>query len=264
MAFIRRAQTESGAILACPCYPTLSLRMASRRLLLRCGARSRRSGSAGSAVPRLGGGSPQGSRDRHAPRHRDPAEWSETRIRPTILPCRFSGEGLAPATMAGAAFQMDGPGLWLWALREHMARRTSGSAGRRGGIEPPPAGGEGPARRDSGRDVLPQLPSRPSTWRLSGSGRPSTPGRSTATGSPRAPGSLPRGAPGGPPSGPRTRWRSRCGGGYPRRARRTRSSRWRTSLAPTRTRRSMPASCGARRCSARSTRLSPAWQANPR
>jgi GH15 family glucan-1,4-alpha-glucosidase len=35
------------------------------------------------------------------------------------LPCRFSGEGIAPTGDGWGAFQMDGAGLWLWALWAH-------------------------------------------------------------------------------------------------------------------------------------------------
>ena len=43
-----------------------------------------------------------------------------------VLPCRFSGEGLAPTDDGWGSFQMDGPALWLWALREHLASARGG------------------------------------------------------------------------------------------------------------------------------------------
>jgi GH15 family glucan-1,4-alpha-glucosidase len=36
------------------------------------------------------------------------------------LPCRFTSEGLSPTGDGWGTFQMDGPGLWLWALRIHV------------------------------------------------------------------------------------------------------------------------------------------------
>jgi GH15 family glucan-1,4-alpha-glucosidase len=41
------------------------------------------------------------------------------------LPCRFEAGGRAPRGDGWGAFQLDGPGLWLWALAEH--ERASGT-----------------------------------------------------------------------------------------------------------------------------------------
>ena len=41
------------------------------------------------------------------------------------LPCRFDAAGRAPTGDGWGAFQLDGPGLWLWALAEH--ERASGT-----------------------------------------------------------------------------------------------------------------------------------------
>jgi GH15 family glucan-1,4-alpha-glucosidase len=41
------------------------------------------------------------------------------------LPCRFAASGHAPTDDGWGAFQVDGPGLWLWALQRH-ARNGAG------------------------------------------------------------------------------------------------------------------------------------------
>jgi GH15 family glucan-1,4-alpha-glucosidase len=122
VAIIRQAQTESGAILACPGYPTY------RYAWLRDGS------FCAVALDRVG---------EHAAAARFHA-WVAARVldheaamRRAIeavtgggvpgaddhLPCRFSGEGLAPRDDGWGAFQMDGPGLWLWSLAAHARQR---------------------------------------------------------------------------------------------------------------------------------------------
>jgi GH15 family glucan-1,4-alpha-glucosidase len=44
-----------------------------------------------------------------------------------LLPCRFEADGRAPSGDGWGAFQMDGPGLWLWALEVHT-RSVGGDA----------------------------------------------------------------------------------------------------------------------------------------
>lgn len=117
---ILAAQAENGAILACPDYPTY------RYSWLRDGAFS------ASALDRVG--QSEASHRFH--------EWVSARVltfespmRRAIeavaigaepgpadfLPCRFAPSGHAPTDDGWGAFQMDGPGLWLWALRDHAA-----------------------------------------------------------------------------------------------------------------------------------------------
>lgn len=43
-----------------------------------------------------------------------------------FLPCRFTAAGEAPSGDGWGAFQMDGPGLWLWALERHLQGRPGG------------------------------------------------------------------------------------------------------------------------------------------
>ena len=130
IAAVRAAQTESGAILACPTYATYGYSW------LRDGAFC--------AAALDAGGDTGSSRCFH--------DWVAARIlafegpmRRAIeavgagdapaaddhLPCRFSEVGAAPMGDGWGAFQMDGPGLWLWALERHA--RASGGPGTLGG-----------------------------------------------------------------------------------------------------------------------------------
>ena len=126
VAAVLAAQTESGAILACPSYPTY--RFSWLRDGAFCAAALDTAGETGS------------SRRFH--------DWVRARVQafegpmrraieavagggvPAAddhLPCRFSESGSAPTEDGWGAFQMDGPGLWLWALERH-ARAGGGSA----------------------------------------------------------------------------------------------------------------------------------------
>lgn len=122
---VEAAQTRSGAILACPDYPTY------RYSWLRDGAfcavaldaggasgRSRRfhrwvaarvlasERAMRSAMEAVAGGAARGPDD--------------------YLACRFTADGVAPRGDGWGAFQMDGPGLWLWALERHACATADG------------------------------------------------------------------------------------------------------------------------------------------
>jgi GH15 family glucan-1,4-alpha-glucosidase len=122
VAVIRRAQTESGAILACPAYPTY--RYAWLRDGSFCAVALDRAGEIDAAgrfhawvAARVLG---------HEVAMRRAIEAVAAGGVPGALdhlPCRFSGEGLAPRDDGWGAFQMDGPGLWLWALASHARQR---------------------------------------------------------------------------------------------------------------------------------------------
>jgi GH15 family glucan-1,4-alpha-glucosidase len=132
VAAILAAQTESGAILACPTYPTY------RYSWLRDGAFC---AVALDRADQIGA-----SRCFHewvservlsfeAPMRRtiETLAIGEEPVDEDYLPCRFAPSGLAPTDDGWGAFQMDGPGLWLWALREHAAA-SDGQASLGGGI----------------------------------------------------------------------------------------------------------------------------------
>lgn len=133
VAAILDAQAESGAILACPDFPTY------RFSWLRDGAFC--------AVALDTAGETDAARRFH--------DWAtacilsfEPPMRRAIeamavgepvgaddfLPCRFSAGGRAPNGDGWGAFQMDGPGLWLWAL-DHHARAGGGASGLGPGLQ---------------------------------------------------------------------------------------------------------------------------------
>jgi GH15 family glucan-1,4-alpha-glucosidase len=123
------AQTENGAILACPDYPTY------RYSWLRDGA------FCAVALDRAGQMEASGRfHDWVAARvlafespMRRAIEAVAIGAEPAggdLLPCRFASSGHAPTGDGWGAFQMDGPGLWLWALREYAA-----VAGRRDSLD---------------------------------------------------------------------------------------------------------------------------------
>ena len=119
VAAVRAAQAEGGAILACPAYPIY------RYSWLRDGAFC--------AVALDAGGDRDASRSFH--------RWAAARVLASELPmrraieavavghepgpndylaCRFTEAGAAPTGDGWGSFQMDGPGLWLWALERHV------------------------------------------------------------------------------------------------------------------------------------------------
>lgn len=118
MAVIRAAQTESGAILACPDYRTYRYSWL-------------RDGSFCAAALDVGGDTAaSGAFHRwvaqrvlafEGPMRRaiESVAVGETPGPDDYLPCRFSEAGVAPTGDGWGAFQMDGPGLWLWSLDRH-------------------------------------------------------------------------------------------------------------------------------------------------
>jgi GH15 family glucan-1,4-alpha-glucosidase len=123
---IRRAQTESGAILACPTYPTY--RYAWLRDGAFCAVALDRGGERAAAgrfhewvaarVLDLEPAIRRAIEAVAAGRDPDPADH---------LPCRFTAGGLVPSGDGWGTFQMDGPGLWLWALGIHVRVATATS-----------------------------------------------------------------------------------------------------------------------------------------
>ena len=113
------AQSENGAILACPAYATY------RYSWLRDGT------FCAVALDRTG--QRAASRRFHewvsarvlafeAPMRRaiEAMASGEEPAAADYLPCRFAPSGHAPHGDGWGAFQMDGPGLWLWGLWEHV------------------------------------------------------------------------------------------------------------------------------------------------
>jgi len=117
---ILAAQTESGAILACPTYPTY--RYSWLRDGAFCAVALDRASQVGASCRFHGWVSARVLAFEAAMRRA--IEAIALGVEPAAedyLPCRFASSGLAPADDGWGAFQMDGPGLWLWALREHAA-----------------------------------------------------------------------------------------------------------------------------------------------
>jgi GH15 family glucan-1,4-alpha-glucosidase len=118
VAVLIRAQTENGAILACPTYPTY--RFAWLRDGSFCAVALDAAGRI-DAADRFHAWAAGRVLD-HEPAMRRAIEAVSAGRRPgphDHLPCRFTGAGVAPTGDGWGAFQMDGAGLWLWALRVH-------------------------------------------------------------------------------------------------------------------------------------------------
>ena len=127
---ILAAQDESGAILACPAYPTY------RYSWLRDGAFcavALDAGDAQAASRRFHAWVGQRVLAFEAPMRRaiEAAAIGEEPGPEDFLPCRFAASGHVPTGDGWGAFQLDGPGLWLWALREH-AQASGGQASLEG------------------------------------------------------------------------------------------------------------------------------------
>lgn len=123
---ILSAQADSGAILACPAYPTY--RYAWLRDGAFCAAALDASGRSADAA-RFHGWVARRVLAFEEPMRRaiDAVARAQPLDETDHLPCRFTETGQAPTGDGWGAFQMDGPGLWLWALERHA--RAAGGPG---------------------------------------------------------------------------------------------------------------------------------------